>query len=544
VADWPVRILIACCAEPEVGGAEQIGAEAERMALERLFASPQMRFDVEYDVLEHPSVDKIIEECDRVQPHVLHFIGHGRGDGPPAQHALSLWRPEQNGYEDWPLVNIALQLRDRPATKDKPGKRRAPRLALLNACRTGLGWTAPAPVASLDQAFLRAGSLAALGMQGDIAGDMALVFSTHFYRELIGGADVDEAVQTARLKMTLSRPGAIDQEANWSLPRLTLRVLPSQVLPRPPARPVKALADRFVARLPERREAHEAIRCCASAADTLSQHLLFIVGSERSGKSHLARWTAQACKRTGNLVAEVPFNPQDKVDWLDALRWIRDGQRRQAGVPPVAAPHAPLPAKFFRHFNWALNHRQQGIANFKPTPEVGDIADDGLALTERDGQTEDFSRDTVASFRDALEACAEPDGLVLLLDQLKGLESAALTKTLAENLLKPVAAGSSPKVRMILVLEQPLYEELRGAFVGVSRPPHAVNVPLFNSGDFQRLSRQLCHLWSLKLYDDQNLIKMLQDNKPVAGPWGVQAFENLNALFEAWLKFRPDLASP
>ncbi|MGM9488115.1 CHAT domain-containing protein [Ideonella sp. YS5] len=540
--DWPIRVLVASCAEPDVLAAQQIGADAERLEIERLFASAALRYDVEYDVLEHPSVAQIIEWCRKVRPHVLHFIGHGRGDGPPGQHALSLWRPGTAGqpgaYEDWPLVNIAVQL-----------KGIAPRVAFLNACRTGAGWSEPAPVASLDEAFLRAGSAATVAMQGDIAGDIALEFSKACYRGLLsgGGLALDLAVQQARWQMTVARPGAIDQEPDWSLPRLTLAAAPAEVLPRPPRQPLTTLAQRFVARLPERREAHEAVRCCPPASDKLSRHLLLIVGAKLSGKSHLARWTAQASERAGSRVARIEFNPEDKVDWLEALRWIRDDRRRPVGAPPSTAPGAPLPSEHFRDFNWGLNRRQRGITAFEPTPAHGPVPDDGLALTEQSGQTEDLTRDTLASFRDALGLCAEPDGLLLVLDQLQGLDTRAMGEVLMEHLFKPVAGGAVDKLRLILVLDEKLYKDLRVPFTLMERPPRLVEVPLFSPGDFRRLARQLCHQWSPLLYTEENVVSAIDKaafGKPTSPPWDVQAFKTVDKLCESMLEMRPDLATP
>ena len=544
--DWPVRVLIANCAEPDAGqgagnGSMQIAADAELRALERLFSSSELRYDVEYDVLEHPTPAQIVDACGEVRPHVLHFIGHGQGQGPPERHALSLWQPgsaaenREASYVDWKLADIRVQLRDR-----------APRLAFLNACRSSAGATEPATVANVSQAFLRAGTVATVGMQGDIAGDLAKVFAEAFYRALLGGGgggaagiDIDAAVAQARLVMARSRADAsVMDDADWAFPVLTLRVLPHEVLPRSPKQRESALAERFVARLSQRRQAHAAIRCCAKAQPEWSQHMVVIQGDKRSGKSHLANWAAQACKRAGMTVLLRRFAGQEKVDWLDALRWIRDDGRRLSGgaaAPPLPVTW-PLSVEAFRDFNWGLNRRQQGLTTFEPVP-AGPVRDAGLGLSECPELPESFAQDTLPAFCDALAAAAPPAGLVLVLDQLEGLESTALQAVLMSGLFKPIADGHVPGVRLMLVMDDKQYGDCRGALDAMRAP--VVPVPLFRRADFDRVARQLCYQFSDTLYEEPWVPPMLVSLlKSLGSPqgWGADVLEGIGAVLS---RFQP-----
>lgn len=535
--DWPVRVLIAQCAEPDAGqgagpGAAQIAADAELRALERLFSSSELRYDVEYDVLEHPTPAQIVEACGEVRPHVLHFIGHGQGQGPPERHALSLWRPasaaenREAGYVDWKLADIRVQLRDR-----------APRLAFLNACRSSAGADQPAAVANVSQAFLRAGAVAAVGMQGDVAGDLAKAFAEAFYRELIGrGANIDAAVLSARLAMAGTRADAsVMDDADWAYPVLTLRVLPHEVLPRSPNLRESALAERFVARLSQRRQAHAAIRCCAKTVPEWSQHMAVIVGDKRSGKSHLAHWAAQACKRAGMTVLLRKMAGQEKVDWLDALRWIRDDGRRQAAgsaVPPRAAMAAnwPLAVEAFREFNWGLNRRQKGLTTFEPVP-AGPVLDAGLGLSECPELPESFAQATLAAFCEALAAAAPATGLLLVLDELEGLERTALKSSLMSGLFKPIAEGRVPAVRLMLVMGQEQYRDCRAELDALRAP--VVPVPYFRGADFDRVARQLCYQFSDTLYEVPWVPAMLASllkNQGSAQGWGADVLEDIGVV--------------
>lgn len=534
VEDWPVRLLIVNGAEPggAAGGAVRIGADEEMLALERLLATPELRHEVEYDVLEHPSRQQIVDACRQVRPHVLHIIGHA--ETTPAGGRLLLWQPAQPGRpgasDAWSAADIRTQLQGC-----------APRLVCINACRSSSAPPGAAllPLASLTQAFLQTGSVATLGMQGEVAGDLACVFAETFYRGLIqdGGSDIDAAVQQARITMAGARSGAsVEDDADWAFPVLTRCVAAGEVLPHAPARFVAGDADRFVARLPQRRAAHEAIRCCSTPAKGYSQHLAVIVGGKSCGKTYLAEWAVQACLRAGVAVAGVAFDAQVKVDWLDALRWIRDGVRRPEGVSPLPlAPRQrwPLKPQAWRAFNWALNRRLEGLATFEAPPTDGaGVADLGRALSDSADRSETLVEDTLAAFRDALAASGR---LVIKLDQLDGIDRQSLAGPLMEGLIRPIALGHLPDVRLLLVVERSHWEEIRAEFDRIMLRPQVVLVPYFHQGEFDRVARQFCHQWSGKLYPDTVSSEMMRrlvlrgGVEPVE--WGAELLKALSQLF-------------
>lgn len=545
VTDWPIRLLIVHGAEPDggTGAAQQIGADAEMHALERLLATRTLRHEVEYDVLEHPTRQQIVEACKVVRPHVLHIIGHAQSLASGGE--LLLWQPgvgNQPAFSDsWKAADIRLMLQEV-----------APRLVFLNACRSstaGIPVAAPLPLASLTQAFLQAGSAATIGMQGEVSGDLACVFAETFYRTFLENQslDIDAAVLKARLAMTGARVGAsVVDDADWAFPVLTRSVGPAEVLPHTPSRLVAGVAERFVARLPERREAHLAIRCCKPAKG-VSQHLAIIVGRKGSGKSYLSEWTVQACRRSGQGVASVAFDPQDKVDWLDALRWIRDGQRRAAGMRPMpVGPTAdwPLQPHAFRLFNHGLNQRLAGLATFDLPPDpLAVIPDDGHSLSESPDRSETLTEDTIGAFCDALNIASTEGGLVLKLDQIDGVDRQSFSKVLMDGLVRPIALGALPKVRLLLVLETEQWNEHRAEFDRLALQPNVVHVPYFRSGEFERVARQLSHQWSGSMYPEvRATLRMALPAKEEPSEWGVDVLKKLTSLLQVLASMQGELA--
>jgi hypothetical protein len=405
--DWPLRVLVVYGPDPNfaagTGSAAGIGANQELRALETLFAAS--RFDVEFDVLEHPLPGQIVSACRTMLPHVLHFIGHGEAGGTPEQHRLLIYGDNRHGrnppeYTPWLLQDIRNSLQRIPL-----------RFAFLNACRTAASVAggpseSPVPFGSVAEAFLFMGALGVLGMQGDIPGDLAAEFSRHFYSGLIANEPVDMAVAKARWEMSQLRAGVITQKS-WSFPVLQTRVWPSLVLPRAPDGPcVMQPVERFAGRLLERRRVRDA--ACRRQQDPTSlplesPHLIALVGDENAGKSHLAKWCLQVCARGGVRTAYVDFE-QGKVDVLDALRQIRDGRKPPGTGQLTSLPNWPLPAAAFRPFNWELNQRMRGATLVQPLPEgAADIPDDGLALSATPNLPETFIDDTLHRFRLCLE---------------------------------------------------------------------------------------------------------------------------------------------
>lgn len=524
--DWPLRVLIIFGAGPEYAGGRglegDIGAKAELEALETLFAAH--RFDVEFEVVENPTRPKIADACGRVMPHVLHFIGHGDARGEPKDHRLLMYRKTGGAmgeYATWAPGDIRSDLNGIPL-----------RFAFLNACRTSEGAAAAeqetlrSAFNNLSDAFVRNGALGAVAMQGDIPGDLAAEFSRVFYEQILAGHAVDEAVLRARLRVAQSREDVL-RRGEWSYPVLRTRVHPELVLPRRPAGPVDdALVKRFVPRLPERRLVCDAVQrrqsVAGAATNGESPHFVALIGHEEAGKSHLAKWCKQVCVRNNLRATYVEFARNDSVDVIAALRWIRDGHR-----PPTAAgvikssPSADLPARAFRRFNWHLNYHLRGVSDVPPLPPEGvEIDDEGIPLAQSQAPVETIIDDTMRQFCLALEEAARPNGLVLVLDQIEGLEATTLSQWLPRGLFQPVASGLVKGVRIVVGTRQTPGDQSLSAFSLGRVVPTKVSIEYFKPDDFERLARSLCLQWSPEAYKAfQKVQHQLVEKYVHGGPW-------------------------
>jgi hypothetical protein len=409
------------------------------------------------------------------------------------------------------------------------------RFAFLNACRTA--HTAPAAeqqalrsaFTNLSEAFVRNGSLGVLAMQGDIPGDLAAAFSRVFYERVLGGCTVGEAALQARLEVSRLREDVL-RRGEWSYPVLRTRVLPSLVLPQRPGAPVDdTLVKRFVARMPERRRVCEAVQRgqrAAEAANGESPHLVALVGKENVGKSHLAKWCKQVCVRNDLRATYVEFATSESVDVIAALRWIRDGRRPPAVPGPIKpSPGAELPPRAFRRFNWHLNHHLRGVSDVPPLPpDDTEIEDEGIPLAQSQAPVETIIDDTMRQFCLALEEAARPNALVLILDQIEGLEATTLGQWLPRGLFQPVASGLVKGVRIVVTSQAP------GALVGKVAPT-VVNIDYFAPEDFERLARSLCLQWSANTYEA--LRKMMPDLVTMfvrGAPWPASLLRKVDQL--------------
>jgi len=496
--DWPLRVIVAVSVEP--GGKTAIAADEELCRLETLFG--KHRCEIEYEVLENPTIAELTIRCADAAPHVLHFIGHADTGGGAGDSRLLMYSPRapgRAGLEAWSARDIQNALQRVPI-----------RLVVLNACRTAAavkgGASALMPHTSLSDGFLRIGTLGVVGMQHDIRGDLAAAFSAALYEEIIQGACPDRAVAKARWE--ISRIASLEQRREWSFPVLRTRVLPRFVLPRPPAVQCSTLlVQRFSSRVTQRRIVRETLRGRASrlarnavdgATGASSPHLTLITGESEIGKSHLAKWCYQVAQRHGANVVYVSFGTTGIPDLLDALRWIRDGKRPTADRELKRDPDWPLPEKAFREFTWTLNHRIRGVTLIPPLREEDVVTDEGRRLVGSERPAENFVDDTLLQFRLALENAARPGSLVLVLDQIEQIEPTALTDWLPRGLFAPIARGEVKGVHLVLITRS---KDLAAQLANVA-PNAPAKIPLneFAPDEMIAVVRQLCFQWSGEVF--------------------------------------------
>jgi CHAT domain-containing protein len=158
--------------------------------------------------------------ADTGQVHLFHFAGHGdfetwTGSTPGTMGGEGVLIFDDGYGDPAPITasQLALQLR-------KLGVR----IAVLGACRSGRRdnvntWS------SVATALLKAEVGAVVGMQHMIRDDSAIVFAKHFYRALLSGVTIDEALASGRIAMAQIDP------KGWATPVLYLRAPDGVIFP-------------------------------------------------------------------------------------------------------------------------------------------------------------------------------------------------------------------------------------------------------------------------------------------------------------------------
>ena len=162
-----------------------------------------------------PATREALDDALRGEPHILHFIGHGRLS-PDGQGELAI--VEDTGYARW--VNgkqfAALLNRHRPA------------ILLLQACEGAAGDSARA-FSSVASQLVNQNIPVVVAMQYEISIATARRFARRFYEELAHGRPVDEAVQEGRITIA-----DWNETRDFATPALYMRVRNGQLFQMTP----------------------------------------------------------------------------------------------------------------------------------------------------------------------------------------------------------------------------------------------------------------------------------------------------------------------
>ena len=193
----PLRILIMVSEPTDL---KPVLAAPVIEAIEKL----KERYDV--DVQQHvgPTRDNFGKALREHDPHVLHFLGHGRfqrAENPPRAEIAFLESPEKP---------TAVWVRDEEFAETFTQAKVRPRLVFLHLCESA-AVDFNASFAGLAPQLLRQAAIpAVVAMQYPIENRFAIQFSRAFYEQIAEYAHVDDAVQVARYKLTLASPQAYD----------------------------------------------------------------------------------------------------------------------------------------------------------------------------------------------------------------------------------------------------------------------------------------------------------------------------------------------
>ena len=140
--------------------------------------------------------------------HIFHFIGHGGFDPALGEGRIALVDETSGGSNFLSATQLGRLFAAHPSL----------RLAVVNACE-GARASEHSVFSSTGAVLARRGIPAVVSMQYAITDRAAIEFSRTFYDGLARGLPVDEAVQEARLAISL----ALGDSAEWGTPVLYTR---------------------------------------------------------------------------------------------------------------------------------------------------------------------------------------------------------------------------------------------------------------------------------------------------------------------------------
>jgi hypothetical protein len=470
----PLRVLLAICHSSEdyliKGPDEALGIDA---ALFKLL--PWM---VDLHIMIRPTLEEIKERCQKWEPHVLHFVGHGE-----TTNNEPYLRVYQRGQSETLSRNAMINLFGN----------KVPRLVVLNACRSGVadameegtnssekGVRAASATRSFSERLIQKGVLAVIALQADIKGEDAVTLMCKFYEELAGGKSIDQALTSARL-LSFAAGNFSTEKWDWALPALYLskgvRAEDVLCLNGNTTEPLI-----FSGAVPERhgvplslgvkihvgREKEQITLAKAVLAPDLSAvpPILLLHGIPDMGKTTMLYWLAECCARQKRSFIYADFG-RKPLDYWDVLRLIRDGHlvTKVKGVKL----HSQLnPEVIFSQFNYVLNCKF--IAPYAAAhPEPNNLAavqdeapESNLAAElEKQGtvQSDENLLETIsAAFWSGLACAAEQNGLVIFLDHIEKMAFdtvAIMRRHLIDRILLQGNSASGSIIRLVIAVRDP-----------------------------------------------------------------------------------------
>lgn len=518
---WPLHVLIVIGSKAvEPGEEDEIKAEEEVTTIEDAlikFGRP-----VEWKVLRRPSNQKLKDELRAFQPHIFHFIGHGRRASGGRVSILEFEASKESPAWEWPAKKISIDL----------NAVWVPRFAFINACRSS-DEEESEKVWGITDAFIDAGVPAVIGMQADVQGDAAASFPGRLYEALARDIPLDVALAGARSDVMNVNVDGFERR-DWALATFFLSVLPEKVLPMQPqvTKEFKlgieaqfSIIGDFVDRVDARRTLWHGVEPVSSTGE--SKNLLMIKGSESAGKTWLVYWCLKTCAWRERNIMYVSLKPQGTKDFLQVLRFIR--QACVAGQP-IGRPVGP---SAFYEFNQVVNHI------LDPKEPAPDSVAAGVPVPDKELPLGDIDNDAIetiiGAFKVALQKAANDKPLVIALDDLL-IRKDHLIQYLIPHLIKPIAAGqeeSLKNIRMILVATNDEYDkdfEL-GDLESLSV---TVRLDLLTKDEQSYFSRELCVLKGMSREKTKEFSSIMTNSTASS-----TTPDAIHQIFKAWRMINP-----
>ena len=509
--DRSLRILVLTgddVLEARTPPSASIRADDDAALVQRPFQASDWSAHVEVEL--QPPAPRLRAVVGAVQPHVLHYIGHGGVSPASNRHAL-VFRTGPAAVWTWDVNDVP---------RDLKAQKAVPRLAVINACYEA---GALEQSTSLARAFLSAGAAGAVGMQARVRADYALLFSRGFYTAIAAGDAPDVALRKGRTAIIEgdTAPGANQLDRDWILPSLTLALPPDQVLPRAEyVDMVKRCGVRrdmreqgpFVDRQEQRRGV---LTTLARRNSSGSPHGVLVRGLDQAGKSWFVKRCLPELAQAGAIVRYCDLTGgQGDASSREVVARLRGGWTTTL----QSFAYDPLPDPEFAEYD-AVRAELQPI--LEASGDMGLSAPQIARLFE--------------TFRKGLEALAQTRRVVIVLDQFSRLQRAfpvaEFSTYLYPHLIQPILQHKVGDVCIVLALGE---HEL-GVYgwkkeTGDAIPPglETFEVPLFREADARRLFLEFCgfewHEGESKLFD---LLKLVISNK---GQWKPQELSIIRPL--------------
>lgn len=481
-SQWPLRVLIVDGGEPMGDDIVQAGQEIAEIV--KVVSTSDYEADIDLIVLRRPTRAQILEAFEDpisdpqkphqgFQPHVFHFIGHGTTTG--TQSFLQLFDAAGQTSVRWMAGDIPTDF----------SSRSKPRLVILNACDTAdaaadaaAAAAAASPAAaggprSLTDAFRSVdGIYAVIGMQAQVTGPNARLFSRSLYEALAANKSLDRAVAWARRKVyqTVENP---TQRIEWAAPMLEISADPESIITvgRGIASDVRSqvrdIEDLMAVRtMVDRRE----IRWGAwQGVSTQARKVVVVRGDPEVGKTAFVRMLMERCALCRHQLRYLDLrDPSRRVGALGVLRRICDGDGTPAGDTSI---RGPLPAAAFTDFKDTV---QQVL---------------GVPLAQADSLTNVMDVDVrriFQAFQRGLEEAIETPPLVIVLDQFNSVDEEQFRTFLIPHLISWCAGRQESNLLLVLLLRREEFDRFGMAKIG-SRFK-LVEIPGFRSEDWTDLA--------------------------------------------------------
>lgn len=208
----PLRVLVLISSPLDHQG--RLDYEKEEAALREAFFPLEQAGIAELAITSSGSLEAMERELNNNSYHILHFSGHGHYL--QNQPYLLMEDPQTLFKKEVPAADFIQTIRNSRFGKDL-------QLAFLGACQTARGEGSAPANQGLAQQLIQAGIPAVVAMSMAVQDTAATAFSTTFYRSIVKGQALSEAVYAAN--QTVSRMMAASEGGNElqrSVPRLYL----------------------------------------------------------------------------------------------------------------------------------------------------------------------------------------------------------------------------------------------------------------------------------------------------------------------------------